>query len=84
MADVLVKTAAQNHDGLRDVGGQRLLGGLRGFERLAVNRLDRGLALHHRHAARGPAEDEVGIEPLARHGVVAGAGRVIHREHDFR
>ena len=42
------------------------------------------LAFHHAHAPGGPGEDEVGIEALPRHRVVAGAGRVVHREHDLR
>ena len=42
------------------------------------------LALHHAHAPRRPGEDEVGVEALARHRVVAGAGRVVDREDDLR
>src|SRR5215218_3674457 len=45
--------------------------------------LDGRLALHHAHAARRPAEDEVRIEALARHGVVARAGGVIHGQNDL-
>ena len=54
------------------------------LERRAVHGLNRRLAFHHAHAPRRPAEDEVGIEALPRHRVVAGAGRVVHGEHDLR
>ena len=63
---------------------QRLRRALRSVDGRAVHGLHRALPLHHRHAARGPAEDEVGVEPLPRHRVVAGAGGVVHGEHDLR
>ena len=46
--------------------------------------LDGGFAFHHAHASGRPGEDEVRIEALPRHRVVAGAGRVVDREHDLR
>src|SRR5262245_24401976 len=46
--------------------------------------LNSRLALHHRHAARRPTEDEVGIEALGGHGVISSARRVIHGQHDLR
>ena len=35
-------------------------------------RHDRALAFHHAHATGRPGEDEVRVEALARHGIVAG------------
>ena len=49
-----------------------------------MHRAHRSFAFHHGHAAGWPAEDEVGIEALPSHRVVARATGMIDGEHDFR
>ncbi len=44
---------------------------------------DGGFALHHAHAAGWPREDEIRIEPLPRHRVVAGARGVVDRQDEL-
>src|SRR5689334_4473330 len=61
--------------------GAFLLGGV---ESWTMYRLDRRFPLHHRHAAGGPAENEVGVEALTCHRVVPGARGVIDGEDDLR
>src|SRR5690606_23554628 len=64
-------------DGL-DLRPERLVGLLPRLLQLlelrAEERHDRALAFHHAHPPRGPSEDEIRIEALSGHGVVAGAG----------
>ena len=49
-----------------------------------MNRLHRRIALHYANPRSRPTKCEVRIEALAGHGVIAGAARVIEREHDLR
>src|SRR5579863_9631102 len=51
--------------------------GLQLFKLRAMHRLDGRIAFHHADASSRPSESEVGIEALARHGVVTGAAGVI-------
>src|SRR5213078_3807677 len=60
-------------------------GAVAGFDHVAaIDGLDGGLPFHYAHTARRPRDDEIGVESLPRHGVVAGARCVIHREHQLR
>src|SRR5689334_20779969 len=70
-------------DSLPDAGVERFAALLGVFDCRAVHGLNRRLSLHHTHSPGGPTEDEIGIETLAGHGVVAGAGRVIHGQYEL-
>src|SRR6266545_4901890 len=54
------------------------------LQRWTVHCLHGGLAFHHRHASGWPAENEIRIESLPRHCIVAGARGVVDCQHQLR
>src|SRR5207302_1334383 len=84
-ADTAVASAGAGGAAPAGVGAHRIRSRrvLRVGHPVSENGLDRGLTLHHAHPAGRPRDDEIGVEALSRHGVVARSRGVVHRQNEF-
>ena len=86
MARVKIAVVVGSHLGHRGqhVRGDRLAVAFGLVDRRPMDGHDSGFALHHAHPPGWPRDDEVGVEPLPGHGIVARTGGVIDGEDDPR